>query len=50
MKLDIFHQSFSLRFNKFRIQYFRNILCFAGALSEGEFLIVFSLSFPVIYL
>ena len=45
LQSDIFHQFFSLRINKFIIQYFRSLLCFAGSLSENEFLIVFSLSF-----
>ena len=31
------------------MQHFRSLLCFAGPLSEGEFLIVFSFSFPIIY-
>ena len=39
-----------LRLNKFITQYFRSPLCFAGPLSECEFLIVFSFSFPIIYL
>ena len=47
---DIFHQSFSLRVNKFIIQYFGSLLCFSGPLSESEFLIVLSFNFPVIYL
>ena len=47
---DIFHQSFSLKVNKFILQYFRSLLCFAGPLSESEFLIDFSFSFLVIYL
>ena len=46
---DIFYQSFLLKVNEFIIQYFRSLLCFAGPLSESEFLIVFSFSFPVIY-
>ena len=46
--LNYFPQSFSLRVNKFIIQYFRSLFCFAGPSSESEFLIVFSFSFPVI--
>ena len=45
--LNYFTQSFSLRVNKFIIQYFRSLFCFAGPSSESEFLIVFSFSFPV---
>ena len=47
---DIFHQSFSWRVNKFRIQDYKSPFCFAGPLRKSEFLIVFSFSFPVIYL
>ena len=32
------------------MQYFKSLLCFAVPLNESEFLIVFSHSFPVIYL
>ena len=46
---NIFHRSFSLQVNKFMMQYFRSLLCFAGLLRESEFLTVFSFSFPVIY-
>ena len=46
---NIFHQSFSLRVNKFIIQYFRSLLYFVGPLSESKFLIVFNFSFPEIY-
>ena len=45
-----YFSSVFFRVNKFRIQYFRSLLCFAGPLSESEFLIVFGFSFPGIYL